>query len=117
MIGSHKSHQDIKFNNITVKVLDKDKFMYNIYITNTFLKSLKKGDNFNVIIEYDNYNLIYVDLVISIYMINNIDSKVIDINFGYRKIFTNEFIKKVVLSYLFLILIFIIVFIKVKISC
>ena len=44
-----------------------------VYITNTFPISLKKGDNFDVIIEYDNYDLAYVNLVISIFMINNID--------------------------------------------
>ena len=108
MIDSHKSQQDIKFNNITVKVLDKDKFMNYVYITNSFPMSLKKGDNFDVIIEYDNYNLTYVNLVISIFMVNNIDSKVVDLNFWYRKILSDEFIKRVDLSYLFLILIFII---------
>ena len=108
VIDPHKSQQDIKFNNITVKVLDKDKFMNYVYITNPFPMSLKKGDNFDVIIEYDNYNLTYVNLVISIFMVNNIDSKVVDLYFGYRKILSDEFIRRVDLSYLFLILIFII---------
>ncbi len=67
-------------------VIEKDKFMNYAYITNTFPKSLKKWDNFNVIIEYDNYNLTYVNLVISIFIVNNINSKVLDINLVYRNI-------------------------------
>ena len=62
--------------------------------TNTFPKSLKKGDSFDVIIEYDNYNLTYVNLVISIFMVNNIESKVIDLNLVIEKCYLMNILKR-----------------------
>ena len=105
---AHKSQPDIKFNNITVKVSNNDNFLNFIKISNKFPISLKKGDNFDVIVEYENYDLTYVNLVISIFMINNLDSKEVELNFGYRKILSNKFIKRIDLSYLFLTIFFII---------
>ena len=108
VIDTHKSQQDIKFNNITIEVFDNNNYINNINISNSFPLTLRKGDNFDVIVEYDIYNLTYVDLIVSIFMINNIDSKEVDLNFGYKKIVTDEFIKKIDLSYLFLTIIFLI---------
>ena len=108
VIDTHKSQQDIKFNNITVEVFNNNNFLNLINISNVFPSLLKKGDNFDIIIEYDNYNLTYINIVLSIFMINNVDSKVVKLNFGYKKITTDEFNKKVDLSYLFLTIIFLI---------
>ena len=110
VIDSHKSQPDIKFNNIIINAFDKKNYINNIKISNQFPLNLRKGDNFDIIVEYEDYNLTYIDLVISIFMINNINSKLVELNFGYRKIITDEFIKKIDLSYLFLILFFIIFF-------
>ena len=108
VIDSHKNQKDIKFNNITIDTFDKKFYLDSIKISNQFPLTLRKGDNFDIIVEYKDYNLTYVDIVISILMINNIDSKNIELNFGYRKIVTYEFIQKIDLSYLFLIIFFII---------
>ena len=108
VIDIHKSQKDIKFNNITIEVFDNNNYINNINISNSFPLTLRKGDNFDVIVEYDIYNLTYIDLIVSIFMINNIDSKEVDLNFGYIKIVKDEFIKKIDLSYLFLTIIFLI---------
>ena len=117
VIDSHKSQQDIKFNNITIDVFDKKKYLNIIKISNQFPLNLRKGENFDIIVEYESYNLTYIDLVISISMLNNINSKNVELNFGYRKIVTDEFIKKTDLSYLFLILIFIMFIFLLRIKC
>jgi len=109
VIDNHKFQKDINFKNIIIKAFDnKHAYLNNINISNTFPMTLKKGDNFDIIVEYHNYNLTYINLVLSIFMVNNIDSKVYDLNFGYRKIISNDFNNKIDLSYLFLIIFFII---------
>lgn len=109
VIDNHKSQKDINFKEIIIKAFDnRHFFINNINISNTFPMTLKKGDNFDVIVEYENYNLTYINLVFSIFMVNNIDSKVYDLNFGYRKIMSNDYNNKIDLSYLFLIIFFII---------
>ena len=107
IIDNHKSQPDINFNDIIIKVYDKKSFVNNINISNQFPLSLKKGDNFDIIVEYENYNLTFVHLILSIYMVNNINSKIVDLNFGYIKILSNKFNNKIDLSYLFLIMFFI----------
>ena len=108
VIDTHKNQKDIKFNNILIDVFDKKNYLTNINITNKFPLTLKKGDNFDVIVEYKDYNITYVDIVISIIMDSNIGSKNCTLNFGYKKIVTDEFIQKIDLSYLFLTIIFIV---------
>ena len=108
VMDTHKSQKDIKFNNILIDVFDKKNYLNNINITNKFPLTLKKGDNFDVIAEYKDYNITYVDIVISINMDSNIGSKNCTLNFGYKKIVTDEFIQKIDLSYLFLTIIFIV---------
>ena len=109
VIDNHKSQKDINFKEIIIKAFDnRHVYVNNINISNTFPMTLKKGDNFDVIVEYENYNLTYINLVLSIFMVNNIDSKVYDLNFGYRKIISNDYNNKIDLSYLFLIIFFII---------
>ena len=49
-------------------------------------------------------------------MINNINSKNIELNFGYRKIVSDEFINKIDLSYLFLTIFFIIFVFLIRIK-
>ena len=109
-IDSHKSQQDIKIYNITIKAYDNKNYINSIDISNSnkFPITLKKGDNFDVIVEYDNYNLTYVNLVLSIFMNNNINSEIVDLNFGYKKIMSNDYNKRIDLSYLFLVIFFII---------
>ena len=116
IIDPHKTQKDIKFNNITIDVFEKGNYLNNIKITNTFPLILRKGDNFDVIVEYKNYNLTFIDIVISIFMINNINSKNIELNFGYRKIVSDEFINKIDLSYLFLTIFFIIFVFLIRIK-
>ena len=109
IIDNHKSQKDITFKEIIIKAFDnRHVFINNINISSTFPLTLKKGDNFDIIVEYENYNLTYINLVLSIFMVNNIDSKVYDLNFGYRKIMSNDYNNKIDLSYLFLIIFFII---------
>ena len=107
VMDTHKTQKDIKFNNIIIDVFDKNIYLSNINITNKFPLTLKKGDNFDVIVEYKDYNITYVDIVISIIMDSNIGSKICELNFGYKKIVTDEFIQKIDLSYLFLTIFFI----------
>ena len=111
IIDNHKSQQDIIIQNITIKAYNNKKFInnINISISNKFPIFLKKGDNFDVIIEYENYNYLYVNLIISVFLKDNINSKIVDLNFGYRKIVSNEFNTKTNLSYFFLIIFFIII--------
>ena len=106
ILDIHKNQKDIQFNNISIDVYENKKYLNKIKISNNFPYTLKKGDNFDIIIEYGNYNLTYVDLVLSIFMVNHINSKNVELNFGYRKIITNEFIQKFNLSYLFLTIFF-----------
>ena len=114
VIDTHKSQQDIKFNNITIEAFNNNIFLNHINISNVFPLLLKKGDNFDIIIEYDNYNLTYINIVLSIFMTNNVDSKIVKLDFGYKKIVTDEFIKKVNLSYLFITIIFLIFIILLR---
>ena len=110
-IDSQKQQQDIIIENITVQVYDHKDFIHNINISilnDNFPIYLKRGDNFDVIVEYENFDLLYVNLVFSVYFKNNINSKIIDLSFGYKKIISNEFIKKIDLSYFFLVIFFII---------
>ena len=111
IIDNHKSQQDIIIQNITIKAYNNKKFInnINISISNKFPIFLKKGDNFDVIIEYENYNYLYINLIISVFLKDNINSKIVDLNFGYRKIVSNEFNTKINLSYFFLIIFFIII--------
>ena len=110
IIDIHKSQQDILIKNITIQTFYKKNFINNIdiSISKKFPIFLKKGDNFDLIVEYENYDFLYVDLVLSIYLQNNINSKIVDLNFGYKKIISNEFKQKINLSYFFLIIFFII---------
>ena len=108
IMDTHKNQKDIKFNNITIDVFDNNKYLDKINISNIFPLTLRKGDNFDVIVEYIDYNITYVDIEISIFIDSNINSQKFDLNFGYRKIVTDEFINKIDLSYLFLTIIFII---------
>ena len=94
VIDTHKNQKDIKFNNILIDVFDKKNYLTNINITNKFPLTLKKGDNFDVIVEYKDYNITYVDIVISIIMDSNIGSKNCTLNFGYKKIVTMNLFKK-----------------------
>ena len=111
IIDNHKQQQDIVIQNISIKTYDNKKFLHNINISipnNRFPIYLKKGDNFDVIVEYKKYNLLYVNFVFSVFINNNINSKIIDLSFGYKKIVSNEFKKKIDLSYFFLVIFFII---------
>ena len=108
IMDTHKNQKDIKLNNITIDVFDNNKYLDKINISNIFPLTLRKGDNFDVIVEYIDYNITYVDIEISIFIDSNINSQKFDLNFGYRKIVTDEFINKIDLSYLFLTIIFII---------
>ena len=109
IIDNHKNQQDLIIKNITIKTYYNKKFIniINISISHKFPIVIKKGDNFDVIIEYENDNLLYINLVLTIYMQYNANSKIYDLKFGYKKILSNEFKKKINLSYLFLIIFFI----------
>ena len=108
LIDNHKSQPDIKFTNIEIKAYFDKIFINKINITNEFPMNLKRGDNFDIIIEYGNMNYTYINLVIDIFMKNDLDSSLIDLNFGYSKILFNEYNEKIDLSYVFLVLFFII---------
>ena len=108
LIDNHKTQPDIKFANIEIKSYFDKIYINNLNISNQFPISLKKGDNFDVIIEYANMNYTYINLVINIFMINDLDSSIVDLNFGYSKILFNEYNEKIDLSYIFLVLFFII---------
>ena len=108
IIDNHKTQPDIKFTNIEIKSYFNKIYIDNINISNPFPLYLKKGDNFDVIIEYGNLNYTYINLVISIFMKNDLDSSITDLNFGYSKILFNEYYEKTDLSYLFLVIFFII---------
>ena len=108
LIDNHKNQPDIKFTNIEIKSYFDKIYINNLNISNQFPISLKKGDNFDVIIEYANMNYTYINLVINIFMINDLDSSIVDLNFGYSKILFNEYNEKIDLSYIFLVLFFII---------
>ena len=108
IIDNQKTQPDIKFTNIEIKSYFNKIYINNINISNPFPLYLKKGDNFDVIIEYGNLNYTYINLVISIFMKNDLDSSITDLNFGYSKILFNEYYEKTDLSYLFLVIFFII---------
>lgn len=108
LIDNHKSQPDIKFTNIEIKAYFDKIFINKINITNEFPMNLKRGDNFDIIIEYGNMNYTYINLVIDIFMKNDLDSSLIDLNLGYSKILFNEYNEKIDLSYVFLVLFFII---------
>ena len=108
LIDSHKSQPDINFTNIKIETYFETNFIDYINISNQFPISLKKGDNFDIIIEYAAMNYTYINLVINIFMKNDLDSSIVDLNFGYSKILFNEYNQKIDLSYLFLVLFFII---------
>ena len=108
IIDNHKNQPDIKFTNIEIKSYFRKNYINNINISNEFPLYLKKGDNFDVIIEYGNMNFTYINLVISIFMKNDLDSSICELNFGYSKILLNEYYEKTDLSYLFLVIFFII---------
>ena len=108
LIDSHKSQPDINFTNIKIETYFETNFIDYINISNQFPISLKKGDNFDIIIEYAPMNYTYINLVINIFMKNDLDSSIVDLNFGYSKILFNEYNQKIDLSYLFLVLFFII---------
>ena len=108
LIDNHKTQPDIKFTNIEIKSYFDKIYINNLNISNQFPISLKKGDNFDVIIEYANMNYTYINLVINIFMTNDLDSSIVDLNFGYSKILFNEYNEKIDLSYIFLVLFFII---------
>jgi hypothetical protein len=117
-IDSQKQQQDIIIQNITVQVYDNKDFIHNINISilnDNFPIYLKRGDNFDVIVEYENFDLLYVNLVFSVYFKNNINSKIIDLSFGYKKIISNEFIKKIDLFFLGYFFYYFHIFIKIKI--
>ena len=109
IIDNHKTQQDIIIKNITVKAYYKNTYIKNINISiaNKFPIFLKRGDNFDIIVEYFDYDLLYLDLIINVYMQNNLNGKIITLNFGYKKILSNEFNNKINLSYFFLIIFFI----------
>ena len=59
-IDSQKQQQDIIIQNITVQVYDNKDFIHNINISilnDNFPIYLKRGDNFDVIVEYENFDL------------------------------------------------------------
>ena len=118
IIDNHKTQQDIIIKNITVKTYYKNTYINNINISiaNKFPIFMKKGDNFDVIVEYFDYDLLYLNLILSIYMQNNLNGKIIQLNFGYKKIISNEFNKKINLSYLFLIIFFILFIFLIRIK-
>ena len=108
IIDSHKSQPDIKFTNIEIKSYFNKVFINDMNISNQFPLTLKKGDNFDVIIEYGQMNYTYINLVINIFIKNDLDSSIVELNFGYSKILFNEYDEKIDLSYLFLVIFFII---------
>ena len=108
LIDNHKTQPDIKFTNIEIKSYFDKIYRNNLNISNQFPISLKKGDNFDVIIEYGIMNFTYINLEINIFMLNDLDSSIVDLNFGYSKILFNEYNEKIDLSYIFLVLFFII---------
>ena len=108
ILDNHKTQPDIKFTNIEIQTFFDKIYINNINISNEFPLYLKKGDNFDVIIEYENMNYTYIDLVINIFIQNDINSGITKLNFGYNKILLNEYYEKIDLSYLFLVIFFII---------
>ena len=108
IIDNHKNQPDIKFTNIEIQTFYNNLYINNINISNEFPLYLKKGDNFDVIIEYESWNYTYIDLVINIFMQNDVDEGIAELNFGYNKILLNEYYEKIDLSYLFLVIFFII---------
>ena len=107
IMDNSKSQPDIKITNIEIKSFFNEIFIKNMNISNQFPILLKKGDNFDVIIEYGNMNYTYINLVINIFMKSDIDSTLAELNFGYSKILFNEYYQKLNLSYLFLVIFFI----------
>ena len=105
---NHKNQPDIKFTNIEIQTFYNNLYINNINISNEFPLYLKKGDNFDIIIEYESWNYTYIDLVINIFMQNDVDEGIAELNFGYNKILLNEYYEKIDLSYLFLVIFFII---------
>ena len=121
VIDNQKSQPDIQIDNITIKAYNKNnKFLNDIDISksNKFPLFLKKGDNFDVIIEYNqyNYNFTYIKLVVTVFLRNSKSTNLIDINFGYKKIILDEFNKKMNLTYFFLVLCFIILIFLIKLK-
>ena len=108
IIDNLKTQPDIKFTNIEIKSYFNKNYINNINISNEFPLYLKKGDNFDVIIEYGSLNYTYINLVINVFMKNDFDSSISELNFGYSKILLNEYYEKTDLSYLFLVIFFII---------
>ena len=108
LIDNHKSQPDIKFTNIEIKEYLYKIFINKINITNEFPMNLKRGDNFDIIIEYGNMNYTYINLVIDIFMKNDLDSSLIELKLSYSNILFKKKKKKIDLSYLFLVLFFII---------
>ena len=108
VIDNKKSQPDIKFTNIEIKTFFKKIFIKDMNISNQFPLYLKKGDNFDVIIEYEKMNYTYINLEINIFMKNDLDSSLVELNFGYSKIIFNEYYEKLDLSYLFLVIFFVI---------
>ena len=107
IIDNHKSQPDLKFTNIEIKSYFNKIYINDMNITNQFPLNLKKGDNFDVIIEYESMNYTYVNLLINIFIQNDLDSNIAEINFGYSKILVNEYYQKIDLSYFFIVIFFI----------
>ena len=68
IIDNHKSQPDLKFTNIEIKSYFNKIYINDMNITNQFPLNLKKGDNFDVIIEYESMNYTYVNLLINIFI-------------------------------------------------
>ena len=109
IIDNHKSQQDIIINNITIKTYYQKTYINNINISiaNNFPIFLKKGDNFDVIVEYFDYDLLYIDVILTVNIQNNLNGKDIELNISYKKIISNDYNKKINLSYFFLVIFFI----------
>ena len=106
---AHKIQPDIKFLNISINAITNDNLYKNeINIFNIFPTILKKGDNFDVIVDYEKYNSTYRNIILSVFMQNDLDSSIIQLDIKYIKIVNNTFNLKNDFSYLVLIICYII---------
>ena len=105
IIDNHKTQPDIKFTNIEIKSYFNKIYIDNINISNPFPLYLKKGDNFDVIIEYGNLNYTYINLVISIFMKNDLDSSITEVKYYLMNI-TKKLIYLIYFLLFFLLFLF-----------
>ena len=106
---AHKIQPDIKFLNVSINAITNDNLYSNeVAIFNFFPTILKKGDNFDVIVDYEKYNSTYRNIILSIFMQSDLDSHIIQLDIKYIKIVNIAFNFKNDFSYLVLVISYII---------